>query len=258
VAATAAPLPGPPLYDGVIPVEAYRWLDPPPGEHGDAQGSTATVPVRDGTSPLITLATPELTPQAQIFAAPKALILPAGTTSLDLSIEPVEPTAVPSQGQIAGNVYRVTIVTQAGAAVAANAAAQMTLVMRAPDPATTEATIGHLVNGIWTPLHTETEGQGAQFLALVTDLGDFAVILPGTASTPGEAASPGQSIGAPTAGPSPAPNGQGTGGVPAVTIFAVIAIAIVVAGLIATAILPTRRRPEDRGWSKRPPPRRRG
>ena len=33
----------PPLYDGVVPVEAYRWLDPPPGQLGGAKGATADI-----------------------------------------------------------------------------------------------------------------------------------------------------------------------------------------------------------------------
>jgi hypothetical protein len=260
-AAESAPLPGPPLYDGIVPVEAYRWLDPPPGEHGGAQGASATVAVKNGTSPLITLATPELTPQAQIFAAPGALTLPAGTTSLTMSITPVEPTALPTDGHIAGNVYRVTIVTQAGAPVAAKASAQMTLILRAPDPTTAEATMGHLVGRSWTTLHTDAAGQAAQFLAVVTDLGDFALLEAGAAASAGATGIPGESIEeTPSGGPaSPAASGEGTGGgIPTVTVFAGVAIALVLIGLAATAVLPGRRRQADRrGWSDRPPPRRR-
>jgi len=40
-----APLPGPPLYDGVIPVDAYRWLSPPPGGHGGAEGISSVLAV---------------------------------------------------------------------------------------------------------------------------------------------------------------------------------------------------------------------
>ncbi|HEV2005483.1 MAG TPA: hypothetical protein VGQ85_02615, partial [Candidatus Limnocylindrales bacterium] len=125
-----APLPGPPLYDGVIPVDAYRWLSPPPGEHDGAQGVSSVIPVSGTSSPLITLATTEVPPQAQVFAQPGGLTMPPGTTSLTVSITPMLPNALPTDGHIAGNVYRVTITTQAGVLVAAPASAEVTVILR--------------------------------------------------------------------------------------------------------------------------------
>src|SRR4029077_7907785 len=37
-----APLLAPPLYDGVIVIERYRWLVPPPGQPGDPKSATGT------------------------------------------------------------------------------------------------------------------------------------------------------------------------------------------------------------------------
>src|SRR6185436_17280717 len=85
-AQVVAPLPGPPLYDGVPLDEPYVYLAPPPGASGGAQGASATLALENGTSPLVAIATPETVPQAQIFAAPGSLTLPPGTTSLSASI----------------------------------------------------------------------------------------------------------------------------------------------------------------------------
>jgi len=255
-AARLAPLPGPPLYDGVVPVEAYRWLDPPPGEHGGAQGASAVLPVSADTSPLVAIATPENTPQAQLFAAPGALTLPPGTTSLSVSITPVEATSLPTDGHIAGNVYRITVVNQAGIAATALPSASVSIVLRAPDQLTTVATISLDKAGTWQPLKTDAAGPGATFISVVTEFGDFAVTLPGPAGSPGPTTtttpegSPLSGTSAPTASGLGGP-GSG-GGIPQVTIIAIAAIAIVLAGLLASAFLPARK---PRGTARRPPPR---
>ena len=80
-------IPGaPPLYDGVVVIPPYQWVDPPPGEQGNPQGASATVPVHGGESPLVALATPEDVPQAQILAVPGDLTLPAGARRIVASI----------------------------------------------------------------------------------------------------------------------------------------------------------------------------
>ncbi len=255
-AAEMAPLPGPPLYDGVVPVEAYRWLVPPPGEHGGAQGASQVLAVSGGTSPLVAVATPELTPQAQLFAAPGALTLPPGTTSITVSITPVEAASLPGDGHIAGNVYRMTIVNQAGMPATALPSASVSVVLRAPDPTTTDATVSLLKGGSWQALKTDAAGLGATFLAVVTEFGDFALTQAGPAGSGGPGASAAPS--GPVAGgaATPAPSGAGgpatDQGIPKVTIYAGLAIALVLAGLLASAFFP-RRKP--RGATRRPPPR---
>ena len=57
VAVETAPLPGPPLYDGVVPVEAYRWPTPPPSQHRGAKSASQVLEVNGGTSPLIAVVT---------------------------------------------------------------------------------------------------------------------------------------------------------------------------------------------------------
>jgi hypothetical protein len=252
------PLAGPPLYDGVIPIEAYRWLSPPPGEHGGAKGITQVLPVSGASSPLITLATTELTPQAQLFAQPGALSMPAGTNSLSVSITPVPPTAQPTAGHIAGNVYRITITTQAGVRVTAPPSAEVTVVLRAPDVTATQGTVALLSKGVWQPLKTDAAGLGASFVTVVTSFGDFALLEPGPGpsglgpsglvSSPAVSESAG---GATTAAGSSdaavAPRAEP--GIPIVTIVAGIATVLVLGALVALAVLP--RRPRRGEWTER-------
>lgn len=174
------PVAGPPLFDGVVVADAYRWLSPPPGQLGGAQGATGTTGVH-GASPVVALATPEQPPQAQIFAAPGTLVLPPGTTSLRLSIEPVQPGAAPSDGAIAGNVYRIQVVNQAGGAAAGQPGGDVSIVLRGPLSAT-QAKVEHLEGGTWQAVQTQPTGLPATFLAVVTGFGDFALVVPGAPS----------------------------------------------------------------------------
>jgi len=246
------------LYDGVLPVPPYKWLDPPPGQPGDPQGATATLPLQDGKSPLVAVATPELVPQAQVFAIPGGLILPSGTTAIDVSIAAVEPPALPPNDHIAGNVYAITITNQAGASITADPAAQVSVVLRAPDPLTATATIARFDGTTWQPVSTQPAGVGATFSAVVTQFGDFAVLLPG----PAEGASPGVSAQASAAAPTveaTAPAAEATPqpgspfGLDRGTLTIVLAgIALLIVGLIAAAaLLPSRRGPPPgrSGWT---------
>jgi hypothetical protein len=257
VAARVSPSATPPLYDGVPVVEPYVWLDPPPDHPGNPSGNHATVAVKGGSSPLIALDTLELTPQAQILVPPGALQVPAGTTSLVVSITPVEPVAPPPDGHIDGNTYRISILTQAGAPVTATPGLA-TVVMRATAPPPAPITMELFANGAWSTLPTDSEGPADQFRSVVTSFGDFALVLPGAAGsgavTPPAATAPNGPAG-PTASPGPGSPGPASGTPPPVTLYAAIAIGLVLLGLLATALFPRRRRAPNRGWSDRPPPR---
>ena len=168
----------PPLYDGIVPVEPYVWLDPPAGHPGGAKGAKVEIPVRVGAGPLVSVATPELVPQAQIFAEPGALTLRPGSSAIKVSIEPVQVEGTVTDGHIDGNVYRITVTDDTGAALTAPASAGVSVVLRASDPVTAKATVARLSGGSWDPLKTST-GFGGSFIAVVTGFGDFALIAPG-------------------------------------------------------------------------------
>jgi hypothetical protein len=253
-----APLPGPPLYDGVVPTEAYRWLSPPPGEHGGAEGATAVVPVTGGQSPLITLSTTEVPPQAQVFAAPGALTMPPSTSSLSVEIQPVAVdvgTAPPADAHIAGNVYRITITTQTGVLVTAPAATEVTVILRSPDATATEGTVVQLVAGAWVPIKTDAEGSAASFVAIVTTFGDFALLEPGPGPSTAATVGPSTEASAATTG-GPAASGvvpsSPAGGISTITIVAGIATILLLGALVVLAIMPRgpRKRREPPGWGR--------
>jgi hypothetical protein len=253
------PVAAPPLYDGVVVVEPYRFLDPaPPGQKGGAKGATATVAVKDGANPLVAIATPEQPPQAQVFAPPSSLTLAPGATTLGLSIQPVAVEGTPADGHIVGNVYRILIADQNGTPVSAPASALVSVVIRGPGTIA-DATTEQFIDGAWKPLKTSPAGFASTFLAVVTTFGDFALVAPGpgpsTAASaapapPGSASAgstspPGGSAtatAAPVASPgsSPAPGGSGDAG-GSTPIVPIVAVVVVLGGIVV--FLANRRRP---------------
>lgn len=178
LAQRVAPLAAPPLYDGVVVVDPYRWLVPTPGEHGDPQSATATLRLDGARSPLLAIATPEEPPQAQVFGTGGALVLPSGTSAIKVSITPILPVSLPTDGHIAGNVYRISVANQKGVSLTAPASAQVSVVIRGPD-GTAGATIERYADGGWRALKTNDSGFAATYLTVVTEFGDFALVAPG-------------------------------------------------------------------------------
>jgi hypothetical protein len=217
-----APLAGPPLYDGVIVEDPYKWLSPPPGYAGGAQSATTTVPAQGGQSPSLAVGTPEQPPQALVFAG-----------------VPVAPAAQPANGVIAGNVYRFTVTGQGGAAVSGQASGGVTIVLRGPANLPS-ATIERLSGGNWVGLQTDPTGAPHMFSAVVTDFGDFALIAPsGWTPLPPGAASVGPA--GPVAPVSTAPvtpggsTGSPAGSGPPLLLIAVLGLGI--AGVIGIGVL---------------------
>ncbi len=171
-----APAGGPPLYDGVVVAEPYRYLSPPAGAPGNPTSYTATVPISGGVSPEIVAATAENPPQAQLIAAQGALTLGPASTSITVSITPVPPAVEPTDGSLAGNVYRFSITDQTGASIVAHDI--VTIVLRAP-AGVTDASMARLVDSAWQPVATEHAGQPGMFDANATLFGDFALIASG-------------------------------------------------------------------------------
>jgi hypothetical protein len=185
-----APIGAPPLYDGVVPLEPYLWADPPPDHPGGAQGASAMIAVKKGQNALVAVATPEMVPQAQVFAVPGALTLPPGATSIKVSITPRAPSATPSTGYIDGNAYRILLTDQTGAPITADPAQRVSVVLRSADPALAEATIALFDGTAWQPLTTSPPDMpGGGFVAVVTEFGDFAVIASGVSPYPTASAS---------------------------------------------------------------------
>jgi hypothetical protein len=248
------PRPAPPLYDGVIVVAPYLWLDPPPGELGGALGTSAKVAVTGGQNRIVAVATAEEPPQAQILATPGALVLGQGATSLSVSIAPVEPVQPVPDGYIDGNVYRFVVVDQLGRPATAPASAYVSIFLRAANPADVDGTIEQFDGTSWVPLVSSSEG-GAGFLAIVTTFGDFAVVgtgaspfatptptateAPSTAATAPEATIPGAATPTPSASPA------GSSATLPVPLLAAVAGIVAIALVVALVLLARRRRRPD-------------
>lgn len=170
-----------PLYDGVVVQEPYRFLSPVNGQAGSPTAYSAEKGFQGGSSPAFVAATTENPPQAQLIALDAAFVVPAGATTMKISIEAVAPASAPTSGNIVGNVYRFRVTDGAGATLAAASDARETLTLRAP-PGVTEATIARLTSAGWELLPTEHGGAAALFATNPTGLGDFALIVGGAGS----------------------------------------------------------------------------
>ncbi len=174
-AQVASPLGSPPLYDGVVPQEPYRYLVPGPNQTASPTSYHGSMPLAGTTSPAFVAATNESPPQAQLIAGFGAFVLPAGVTSLTVSIEPVAPGTNPPGGAATGNVYHVSVTDQSGAALSIDPATMPTISLRAPD-GVSSASISQSIGGTWHDLPTGQGGQPGIFLASAGTLGDFTLI----------------------------------------------------------------------------------
>jgi hypothetical protein len=116
-AQVAAPLAAPPLYDGVVVVQPYVYVNPPDGKPGGAKGASAHVSMNGPKNAVVAVATPEQPPQAQVVAGDGSLIVPPSATALDVSITPLNPSVeagVPGAARILGNVYAINLIDQSG------------------------------------------------------------------------------------------------------------------------------------------------
>jgi hypothetical protein len=185
----ASPPAQPPLYDGVVVVEPYLWLDPPPDHPGGATGSSTEIAVAAGRNDLFAAATYETPPQAQIFGIAGSLIVASGATKVSLAIQPVPNPAAPADGYVDGNVYRFDVRDQLGRTVTARPEAVVTIILRPADPGVRGAKIGHFDGVAWHALATLDAGQ-AGVEAVVTDFGDFAILAEGVSPYPTASAAP--------------------------------------------------------------------
>jgi hypothetical protein len=242
----------PPLYDGVVPLEPYLWVNPPPGGAGGPKGTTADVPNVGGQNDLIAVATNELQPQAQVFATPGALVMPAGSTAVKVSIEPLAPTVEPADGHVSGNVYRILVTDDQGRPLTAPESAKVSVVLRAGDPNLTSASIGILQDGSWKILAASVAGFGATFIAVVTGFGDFAVIAPGP--DPNASGSAGSPSGSPGATPIPSAATTSPGGILDDPRLPIAGVAVIIVVMLGVAFLGDRRRrpPSQKrdGWRR--------
>ena len=238
----------PPLYDGVVVEDPYRYLDPASGGPGHPSGATGTLPLDGGVSPAILAATQENPPQAELVIDRGTIALAPGTTSVTATIDPVQPPGPPPSPSgsttIAGNVYRFRLSDQAGNELRLQPGKTATVVLRAPNGITT-GTIVRYADGQWRAQPTDNAGLPDLYSTNATELGTFAITVRGaqaSATTPG---SPGASVPASSSPTPPAAPAEGTS--------AAVWIAI---GLLAVALLLGIWYLRDVARGPAPPPRR--
>lgn len=249
-----APVFTPPLYDGVAVLEPYRWLTPLQGQPGGPTSAANVLEPVNGANPLVALGTGELPPQAQVFATPGSLDLPPGTTAIRISINPVAPSTLPTDGRIDGNVYRINLTNQAGVDLTAPAAQQVTVVMRSPGDEPL-VTIEQLTPGGWRALETQAAGFAPVFTAVVTRFGDFALVArrpSGSASAAGANGVVSPATTASHSGPTvPGGTPGGQGGISSALFAVVIALALLGMLIGSDIRRRNRRRPRTGGGRSR-------
>lgn len=206
-----------PLFDGVLIEDPYRFVEPQASAAGDPLSAEQTQQVVNGAVPLLAVGTAEVPPQAQIIAQADAFAIPAGTTSITVTIRPSAPT----DPQIGGNVYSLNVTNQAGVALDLRAGALVTIVLRSPDP-NVVAEVARFDGTTWVPLETENGGLPDLFSANITEIGAYAVLQTGPA--PSSAATP-------TPIPSLGPGTPDQGGGPPSWVVIAFAVAAIGVGL---------------------------
>jgi hypothetical protein len=171
----AAPTGTLPLYDGVVVEDPYRYLQPPDGAPGHPSSVSDSLPVTGSGSPSLYSATLEQPPQAQVIAEPGALDLPAGTTTVKVTIDPVPPPDPRPPANAAGNVYRFAATSQDGTPLTLIAGTTATVVMRAP-ASVTVGSIYQLIGDGWQELPTSNGGLPDLFSANVSGFGEFVIV----------------------------------------------------------------------------------
>jgi hypothetical protein len=167
-------LTGVPLFDGLAPPPAYRWVRPPPelrSGNKPPASATATVALTDAGSAAAVVSTAD--DQAQVSLPAGAFPPAAGQTGLGVAIQPLDPGEVPpppAGTAIQGNPYRITAAYIPSGA-AATAVQPVDVTLRYP----VDATQMILFSGsTWQPLPTTLESAALAVDATTTRFGAFA------------------------------------------------------------------------------------
>ncbi len=194
------PAGSPPIYDGQCIANPYETLGGTP-----APGSATTTYPKAATFPPAGVSTNETPSQAQI-------LMEAGTfdnsTPVTVSITPVAPpSAKPPSGTIEGNVYRITAVNASGTQLEPLSPSNPVYIILRALSSFPAPTIDRFNGASWTPIATFNAGCGNTFEGTSTQMGEFAVVRPGSG------------------GGTPAPSG---GGIPIAAIIGGLAVLLIV------------------------------
>lgn len=171
-----------PIYDGPgQPDQPYRYVVAPPGDTKktpDPTPATATMPIRNGVSTAGLAYSAESGPQVRVYIPPGALQAPPGATSIRLTATPSAPQPpLPSDGEIVGNVYTITLTATGGdVTVTAKSADQTpTLQLRAPTARQPGPVFERFDGKKWTQSETIRAGQDI-YQTAASQLGVWALV----------------------------------------------------------------------------------
>jgi hypothetical protein len=237
----------PPLYDGLgFPDQPYRYVVAPAGyRHTAAPGAAAEhVPITASGSSTYDAASSEIGPQVEVFLNQESLRAPAGSTVAHLRATPVAAGTQPSDGEVWGNVYRLSARTNVGPATVVAGGRLDSIRLRAPTGPPPTARIEFRNSSGWHRLTTSKIGNDI-YSAPLAGVGDYAVIAP-----PGQARVPNQSTTAPSAGASTATDGAADPSAPSSAYARPLLVILALALLVLIAVIVVVRR--SRGPTDQP------
>ncbi len=124
------------------------------------------------------LASAEQGPQVQVTVLATAIVAPSGASVAHLRADPVAPTTEPPDGQIWGNVYRLSASSDAGPATIKSSAAGF-LTLRAPTGPPPSPIIEYNPGDGWRDLRTDRVGTDL-YESSGSAAGDYAIVIPNT------------------------------------------------------------------------------
>ena len=204
----------PPLYDGLgFPDQPYRYVSVPAG-YSQGQGpstASATVEVSSGDSSTYDVSSSELGPQVEVFVNAKDLHLPPGSTLAHVRATPVATATQPSDGEVWGNVYRLSVSTDTGPGTIRAGGALDSIRMRAPTGPPPVAGIEFDNGSGWRRLTASKIGNDI-YSAPLAGVGEYAVVSPeGQAKVPNDTSTGSSAAsGSTSPGSSQAPIGSDT------------------------------------------------
>jgi hypothetical protein len=169
-----------PLYDGVVVTEPYVFLHPGPGEAGGPVSFSEVFDVIGGESPILSAGTGESPPQASVYGNQGDLVVGSTTTSFKIDIDPIEPPDQPKDGNLAGNVYDISVTDQLGMPVVPTPGGGFSVVLRQPEDISGKATTALFVDGEWRFVESRDAGSRGFYVSTPPELGVFALIVGGS------------------------------------------------------------------------------
>lgn len=170
-----------PLYDGIgFPDEPYRYVSAPAGvKHGPpARSAEGTARSSGGTNvEELSVQTAEQGPQLLLSLPRSSVKAPAAARTVTLRAQPLAPDRQPSDGAVDGNVYRVSVTSDAGPVTFGPDVGQSFLFLRAASmrPAPPVMEWRPRPTAAWSRLQT---GRGGADVALSAfrGAGDYALV----------------------------------------------------------------------------------